>query len=51
MDKFFIEKAENELRETESRKTQSLAQFREWINKHPYLKGVRQGKNYLDRIY
>jgi hypothetical protein len=46
LDKFYIEKAENELRETESRKSQALAQFREWINKHPYLKSVRQGKIY-----
>jgi hypothetical protein len=44
MDNFFIEKAKNELRETESRKSQSLEQFRAWINKHPFLSNVRQGK-------
>lgn len=43
LDNFYIEKAKNELRETESRKSQSLAQFREWINKHSFLRDVRQG--------
>lgn len=46
LNEFFKEKAENELRETESRKSQALAQFREMINKHPYLSKVRQGKFY-----
>lgn len=45
LDEFFVEKAKNELRETESRKRQSLQQFRELLQKHPFLKGVRQGEN------
>lgn len=44
MDKKFIEKAKNELREDEIRKVQSLTQFREWLTKHPFLSGVRQGE-------
>lgn len=43
MDQKFIEIAKNELREDDLRKTQSLAQFREWISKHPFLSEVRQG--------
>lgn len=38
------EKAKNELREDESRKQQSLEQFREWIAKHPFIKSCRTGK-------
>ena len=37
------EKAEKELRETESRRKQSLEQFKNWLKKHPYLKNTRQG--------
>lgn len=44
MEKKFIEKARIELREDESRKYQSLAQFRDWLSKHPFLSSVRQGK-------
>lgn len=44
LDDFYIEKAKNELRETDGRKSQSLEQFREWISKHLFLKDVRQGK-------
>jgi hypothetical protein len=43
MDQKFIDKAEAELGETELRKSQALAQFREWISKHPFLNNVRQG--------
>lgn len=43
MDQKFIDKARIELREDELRKSQSLAQFREWLSKHPVLKDVRQG--------
>lgn len=43
MDSKFIEKARVELREDELRKRQSLAQFRDWLSKHPFLKDVRQG--------
>lgn len=43
MDPKFIEKAKVELREDEFRKTQALAQMRDWISKHPFLKGIRQG--------
>lgn len=38
------EKAKIELREDESRKEQSLEQFREWIGKHPFIKNCRTGK-------
>lgn len=44
MDQKFIDKARDELGETELRRTQSLAQFREWLAKHPFLSGVRQGE-------
>jgi hypothetical protein len=47
LDNFFIEKAKNELRETETRKAQSLEQFRDWISKHAFLKDVRQGEKSL----
>lgn len=39
----FVEKAREELREDEKRKEQALEHFREWINKHPYIKSIRQG--------
>jgi hypothetical protein len=35
--------AKDELREDESTRTQSLAQFREWIAKHPHIKRCRTG--------
>ncbi|XP_070509918.1 alpha-tocopherol transfer protein-like [Chironomus tepperi] len=35
---FFTEKAKINFGEDESRKSQSLAQFREWISKHPFIK-------------
>jgi hypothetical protein len=44
LDNFFTEKAKNELRETDTRKAQSLEQFREWISKHAFLQNVRQGE-------
>lgn len=44
MDPKFIEIARNEIGETELKKSQSLAQFREWLSKHPFLKDARQGK-------
>lgn len=40
----FKEIAKLELREDEQRKQQALAHFREWLNKHPYIRKVRQGK-------
>lgn len=43
MDQKFIEIAAKELREDELRKQQSLAQFRDCLSKHPFLKHVRQG--------
>jgi hypothetical protein len=48
LDNFFTEKAKTELRETDSRKAQSLEQFREWISKHAFLKDVRQGESRVD---
>lgn len=40
----FLEKARVELREDEKRKEQALEHFREWINKHPYIRSIRQGE-------
>lgn len=37
-------KALQELREDDSRKKQSLEQFREWISKQSHLKNCRTGK-------
>ncbi|KAG5671153.1 hypothetical protein PVAND_001366 [Polypedilum vanderplanki] len=42
-----IKKAEVELRETESRKLQSLEQFRDWLRRHQYIKYSRQDDTYL----
>lgn len=49
MDQKYIDIAKNELREDDLRKSQSLAQFRDWISKHPFLSEVRQGKFNVDR--
>jgi hypothetical protein len=43
MDQKFVEKAFVDLREDEARRVQSLEQFREWLEKHPFLKNARQG--------
>lgn len=51
MDAKYIEKAKAELGENDLKKTQSLAQFREWISKHPYLSAVRQGKFQRKHIF
>jgi hypothetical protein len=40
----FKDIAKEELREDESVRTQALAQFREWIAKHPHIKKCRTGK-------
>lgn len=34
---FFVEKAKNELREDESRKSQSYEIVKEWALKHPFI--------------
>ncbi|CRL05182.1 CLUMA_CG018229, isoform A [Clunio marinus] len=47
LSKFYIDKAKSELREDETRKSQSLAQFREWISKHPFLSEARKDESYL----
>lgn len=44
MDQKFIDKAKDELGETDLKKTQSLQQFRDWLSKHPFLSDVRQGQ-------
>lgn len=44
MDYKFVEKARLELGETELKRTQALAHFREWLSKHRYLKDCRQGE-------
>ncbi|KAG5668708.1 hypothetical protein PVAND_016637 [Polypedilum vanderplanki] len=38
LSEFYIEKAKNELGETESKKEQSIRQFKEWLSKHPFIK-------------
>lgn len=48
MEEKFIIKAKEELREEPNRKAQALIQFREWIEKHQFIKSCRQGHN---RIY
>jgi hypothetical protein len=40
----FIKKAKEEVREDESRREQSLEQFREWIKKHPFISNVKTGE-------
>lgn len=40
----FKDIAKEELREDESVRSQALAQFREWIAKHPHIKKCRTGK-------
>lgn len=47
----FLEKAKEELREDETRKEQALEHFRQWIQKHPYIKDIRQGKKLDDLVY
>lgn len=39
----FLEKAKLELCENEKRKEQALEHFREWIQKHQYIRSIRQG--------
>lgn len=43
MEQKYIDQAKEELREDDLRRSQSLVQFREWLAKHPFLSGVRQG--------
>jgi hypothetical protein len=40
----FKDIAKEELREDESVRSQALAQFREWIAKHPQIKKCRTGE-------
>lgn len=40
-----LKKVKLEINEDEARKRQSLVHFREWINKHPFLRNIRQGWN------
>lgn len=40
----FLKIAEKDLRETESRRRQSLIQMREWIEKHPNIQKSRRGE-------
>lgn len=40
----FLKIAEKDLRETESRRRQSLIQMREWIEKHPNIQNSRRGE-------
>lgn len=47
----FRKKALEEVNEDESRKEQSLKQFREWIAKHPFIKRVRTGQKFFKKIY
>jgi hypothetical protein len=43
----FSKIAEDELRETDYRRAQSLIQLKEWITKNPNIKMCRTGKKYL----
>ena len=43
LSEMYLIRAKTELREEDSRKSQSLAQFREWLSKHPFIKKCRQG--------
>lgn len=43
----FMEMAKTELREDDKRKEQALEHFREWIQKHQYIKNIRQGKTFV----
>ena len=38
-----IERANVHITKTASRKEQSLKQFREWIEKHPFIKNLHAG--------
>lgn len=42
---FYREKAEKELGENETRKSQSLDQFKGWIKIQPHIKNCRQGES------
>lgn len=42
-----LEIAETELRETESRKVQTLEQFKDWLEKHPFLVSTRRDDIFL----
>jgi hypothetical protein len=44
---FFIEKAKNDLGETESRREQSIRQFKEWLKKHPFIKYPEIGDDFV----
>lgn len=38
-----LKQNKEEIREDDSRKEQSLVQFREWLDKHPFIKKCRRG--------
>lgn len=38
-----LKQNKEEIREDDTRKEQSLAQFREWLAKHPFIVKCRQG--------
>lgn len=42
-EEYFAEIARKELKETETRKEQSLKQVREWILKHPFISNFHPG--------
>jgi hypothetical protein len=43
MDQKFMKIAKDELGEDDRKRQQSLKHFREWLGKHQFLKGARQG--------
>jgi hypothetical protein len=43
LSEFFVEKARRELGEDESRREQALERFKEWIIKHPFIRGYPGG--------
>ena len=44
LSEFYIQKAKTELREDATRKEQSIKQFYEWLNKHPFIQKCDIGK-------
>lgn len=39
-----VEQGKELIREDEARKQQALEQFRDWLNKHPFISNSRQGR-------
>jgi hypothetical protein len=46
-----LKQNKEEIREDDSRKEQSLAQFREWLSKHPFIVKCRTGKLNISKSF